>query len=438
MTRADSHDDQLVLSIGAVVGHIGFRGAPEPFMAQARARYDAFRLPAEPGVARAFSIELDFEPAKPARPGGRAPEQRSRPLTVAMKAGVIEIDRWDFSIRLVRAPGRGRARWVGQGRCELNPFAVDAVLRVLWSVLLPHEDGALVHACGLRHAEIGVVFPGESGAGKTTLARKAPDADDVLSDEMVVLRRSAGGWRVYGTPFWGDFARGGISMRSWPLRALAFLSQRDGVVMAPVTSSEATLRLLACFVCFQTDRATVERNVALAARIGAEVRSVEAQLTRTATTDEIFLKLLPHLGTDYARKRAPRNPREMISDFRSFLRRHGRYAFRPRGVAGMRPLLKSGDSLLIEAAPAGEPAPGDVLLTWSPGRTPDDDVLTCRRVGPRGEGRAPGRRKQEEILGKVSALSRDGRTSKVSGHVGNLSRLFGSLAAFPAARAARR
>ena len=114
----------------------------------------------------------------------------------------------------------------------------------------------LVHSCGLRHAEIGVVFPGHSGAGKTTLARKAPDADDVLSDELVVIRRGDDGWRVHGTPFWGDFARGGISMRSWPLRTLAFLAQapRDAVTMTPIISSDATLRLLGCFLSFTADR----------------------------------------------------------------------------------------------------------------------------------------------------------------------------------------
>src|SRR5262249_5866095 len=152
-----------------------------------------------------------------------------------------------------------------------------------------------------------------------------------LSDEMVALRPTDEGWRVYGTPFWGDFARGGISMRSWPLRALGFLSQREGVVMAPITSSEATLRLLSCFVCFQTDRSAGERTLAIAARLCSEVRSVEAQLTRGATTTEIFRKLLPHLGVEVTRRVPPHSTREMISEFRSFLRKHKTYAFKPRG-----------------------------------------------------------------------------------------------------------
>ena len=192
------------------------------------------------------------------------------------------------------------------------------------------------------------MFPGRSGAGKTTLARKAPDADDVLSDEMVVIRRGEDGWRIHGTPFWGDFARGGISMRSWPLRTLAFLAQapRDAVTMTPIMSADATLRLLGCFLSFTADRDTVKRNLALAIELGAEVRSVEASLTKNVATQQIFRKLAPHLGPEITRKVPPQSAREMVSDFRSLLRKHKTYTFRPqkasrRGCgAGWRPVIR--------------------------------------------------------------------------------------------------
>jgi hypothetical protein len=337
----------------------------------------------------------------------------------------------------------------------MNPFALDSLLRVLWSIFLPLEGGALVHACGLRHGEIGVVFPGRSGAGKTTLARKAPDADDVLSDEIVALRPApeggVPGWRVYGTPFWGEFARGGISMRSWPLRCLGFLAQREGVAMSPITSAEATMRLLSCFVCFQTDDATVRRNLAVAAQLCSDVRAVEAQLTRGATTAEIFRKLGPHLGGEASRKDPPPSTREMISEFRAFLRKNKTYASQSKGRS-MRPFLKAGDSLFVQAAGETELAAGDVLLFWSPGKKADDDLLVCHRLvgrvpslrghGPRylTKGDAVSRietfenQRQSEILGKVSAVSRDGRTVPVPGRVANLARLFGSLLAMPLQR----
>ena len=260
---------------------------------------------------------------------------------------------------------------------------------------------------------------------------------------------------MHGTPFWGDFARGGISMRSWPLRAVAFLAQRDSVVMSPITSSEATLRLLECMLCFTSDRATVERNLALVTRLCGDVRSVEAQLTRTASTAEIFGKLEPHLGPEVNRKVPTYSTREMISEFRSFLRAHRSYAFKPKG-ASMRPWLKSGDSLFIQSAAETELGAGDILLYWTPGATPDDDVLTCHRmVGrlPALRGNAPKylmkgdslsridsfeNHRQSEILGKVAAISRDGKTWPMPGRVGNLARLFGSLVAIPILRMAGR
>jgi hypothetical protein len=359
----------------------------------------------------------------------------AHPLTVKVTDSTISIKRWDIDVRLRATGARGRVRWVGTGRCELSPYALDCALRVIYSVLLPREGALLVHSCGLRHAEIGVVFPGVSGQGKTTLARKAPDADDVLSDEMIAIRHTDMGWRVSGTPFWGDFARGGISMRSWPLRALAFLSQRDTVEMSPVTSSEAALRLLECMLCFQTDRATVERNLALVSRLCSDVRSVEAQLTRDATTAQIFGKLEPHLGRDVTRKVPTFSAREMISEFRSFLRKHQLYAFSPQG-GRLRPYVKSGDALLIQAAQKSDLDVGDIVLTWSPGRTPDEDVLRCHRVGapmPKGQSWA-----HAEVLGRVSGIARDGRSLPMTGRLDTLARLFGPHVAMPILRLAGR
>jgi hypothetical protein len=426
----------LLLSIGGLAGRLEVSGAPEPFVTQLQERYGAFTMPAAPHVVVGFSLKLRFESWPPPKDlDAHYAYAMANPLAVKATDKTVAIKRWDLDVRLRAARVRGRTEWRGTGRVRMSPFSLDAALRAIWSALLPLEDALLVHSCGLRHAEVGVVFPGVSGQGKTTLARKAPDADDVLSDEMIAIRRTDDGWRVYGTPFWGDFARGGISMRSWPLRALAFLAQRDSVEISPVTSSEATLRLLSCMLCFQTDRATVTRNLALVTRLCAEIRCVEAQLTRTASTAEIFGKLEPHLGPDVHRKVPTFSTREMISEFRSFLRKHELYAFSPQGT-GLRPFIKAGGSLLVEHAEKNEVDVGDVVLYWSPGRTPDDDVLRCHRVGtplPKGQSWA-----HAEVLGRVSGIARDGRTLPMPGKLDTLARLFGPHVAMPILRLAGR
>ncbi len=448
--------EELTLSIGGIVGHLELVGAPSTFMEQLRARYGAFEMPSAAIVERGFALRLTFESAVP--PGKRAPGPAEKPLTVTASDTKLAIDRWDVKVRLTAAPGRKRLPlFRGEGRCALSPVAVDCILRVIWSTLLPRVGGMLIHSCGLRHAEIGVVFPGRSGAGKSTLARKAPDADDVLSDELVAVRRTDDGWRVSGTPFWGDFARGGISMRSWPLRTLAFLAQspRDTVTMTPIVSAEATLRLLGCFLSFVSDPASVARNLPLAIQLCSEVRCVEASLTRNVGTADIFRKLGPHLGPETHRKVPPASEREMISDFRAFLRKHKTYASHSKGTS-MRPWLKPGDSLFIQTLKEDEMNAGDILLYWSPGRSPEDDLLVCHRLVARvpdlrggaatfiTKGDSVARiekfenHRRYEILGKVVAVARDGKTRQVPGRVGNLARLVGSLVAIPLLKMAGR
>jgi hypothetical protein len=438
-TRRRSPTRDLRLSIGGLVGHVELSGAVAPFLDQLHARYAAFLLPASAAGAFDFSLRLELESGPP--PGTRDgwATARAHPLTVTSSARSIDVDRWDFSARL-RAEGRGRnVRCRGRGRAEMNPFAVDCLMRALWATILPAKRGLLVHGCGLRHAQIGVVFPGQSGAGKTTLARKAPDADDVLSDELCVLRRMDDGWRVHGTPFWGDFARGGVSMRSWPLRTLAFLAKapRDTVTMTPIVSAEATLRLLSCYLAFATDLDTVKRNLDVAIQLCAEVRTVEASLTKDVPAPSIFRKLGPHLGPEVIREVPPANAREAISDLRWRLQSRRTYAFRPRRDTAS--WLGRGQSLLVEAARASDFVAGDVALYWIPGASADGDRLVCQRVGDKARkaGKKPLAERTGEVLGKVMLVSADGRTRSLPNRVEQVSRAFGTLMTAPLAQATR-
>jgi hypothetical protein len=164
--------------------------------------------------------------------------------------------------------------------------------------------------------------------------------------------------------------------------------------------------------------------------------------------------LAPHLP-DRHRRDQPPTPREMISEFRWFLSQSRQYAYKPRG-SSMRPWLRPGDALFIQSLGESDMVAGDILLYWTPGRTAHDDRLTCHRLVARMPAAATpgGDRKfkffmkgdarssiegfengrQSEILGRVSAISRDGQTQPVPGRIGNLARLVGSLVAAPILR----
>jgi hypothetical protein len=71
---------------------------------------------------------------------------------------------------------------------------------------LAQGRGIIVHACGIKHNGRGLLFVGESGAGKTTTARIWSQASDVevLSDDRTIVRKKDGRFRIYGTPWHGE------------------------------------------------------------------------------------------------------------------------------------------------------------------------------------------------------------------------------------------
>ena len=67
------------------------------------------------------------------------------------------------------------------------------------------DGGLLLHAAGLTVQEEGYIFTGSSGAGKSTIAQFFSNRGAlVLSDERLIVRKVADGFRFYGTPWVGS------------------------------------------------------------------------------------------------------------------------------------------------------------------------------------------------------------------------------------------
>lgn len=443
--RESSHE--LVLSIGGEVGRLTLEGVPGPFLEQLRNRYEPWGVPASPILDATFSLRVKMNSAPPARPGGRMGDLARRPLAIRDSADHVSITRWDFEAHLSRRPdGDRHRRWGGSAACELNVLAFDSLLRVLWSIFLPRAGGALVHACSVRVDQAAIVLPGPSGMGKSTFASKMADADHVLTDELTaIIPDEAGGWRACSTPFWGDFRRGGGSIRSWPLKGFAFLGQSTTIDVRPLSPAESTARLLGCFLYFGSGAEATARNFELAAQMASSAPAVHAQLTRQTAPEELFAEVEPSFGPFHAED-PPASVREMISEFRWLLRTHGHYAYTPRG-SSMQPYIQDGESIFVAAAEAGEIQPGEVLLYWTPGPTPHDDQLTChrlvatRRTGGRqrmytkgdhasGIGRFDDRR-HAEVLGKVGKRSAEGTDVPLLSQSADLARLILSVGTQP-------
>jgi len=133
--------------------------------------------------------------------------------------------------------------------CLRSPYAVDSFLRTLISLYLPQHEGVMLHASAVRQAGRGYVFAGRSGAGKSTVARLLSDIAEVLSDELVAVRRMSEGWQVFGTPFWGDFVRAGANLHA-SLQGIYLLQHAGQHYLEKLSRREALTAILQCSLQF--------------------------------------------------------------------------------------------------------------------------------------------------------------------------------------------
>jgi hypothetical protein len=123
-------------------------------------------------------------------------------------------------------------------------YPLDELLMVH---LLSHGRGVEVHGSGIVSPDgSGTLFAGQSGAGKTTMAKLwlAEPGVTILSDERVVLRQEGDDIWMYGTPWHGD---GRIANQGRTrLRRIFFLRHAERNGIAPVSPTESIARLFSC------------------------------------------------------------------------------------------------------------------------------------------------------------------------------------------------
>ena len=111
--------------------------------------------------------------------------------------------------------------------------------------LLSLGRGVEVHACGVvDRSGYGHLFIGQSGAGKTTMARLWQETPGVtiLSDDRIVLREIGDKLWMYGTPWHGEAML--ASPERAPLRGIYFLEKGVKNELIPLRNSVALGRLI--------------------------------------------------------------------------------------------------------------------------------------------------------------------------------------------------
>lgn len=179
--------------------------------------------------------------------------QNDEEVQVWSDCGLWHLRRGDF-----------RVEWDSESKCgrirqELNPYALNSILRIVHSLILAREGGFLLHAASAIKGGNAYLFSGVSGAGKTTIARLAPADTTLLTDEISYVRRANSGYAAWGTPFSGELGKIGENA-SAPIQAVFFLEQGRENQLTTIDPVTAVRRLLRNILFF-SDRSTLVRLV---------------------------------------------------------------------------------------------------------------------------------------------------------------------------------
>jgi hypothetical protein len=245
--KHESSPCRLVFTIA--IGNIPIRlhVDDERFLELLRDRYRGFESQSDQPVAE-FDITL--------QPLAHDPDED---LDVRIMDDAVNMVRGDF-----------RAEWnmnTGHGRIEQapSPYAIDSVLRIVYSLLLVERGGFLVHSASAIAGPNAYLFAGPSGSGKTTMCRLASDSVHLLSDEISFVLPDGGGYRAFGTPFYGELARPGEPI-SAPLAAMFILRHAPENHITTLARFEALHAVMRNILFFAKEPLWVQRVLAAAIR----------------------------------------------------------------------------------------------------------------------------------------------------------------------------
>jgi len=228
------HHARIVIG-GIAVGVETQDGA---FLRLLEERYSGFIEAAADRNSADYDFVVDLAP-----PAGTSPDDDIR---VFRQGRQWLLQRGDFRAEWDPATRRGRIRQ------SANPYSIDAVLRIVHTLVLAGEGGFLLHAASAVLDGKAFVFAGVSGAGKTTISRLAPPEVHLLTDEISYVRKEGDGYVAYGTPFAGELAKAGENLKA-PLAAVYLLAQGPENRIDEVSATEAARGLLTNILFFAED-----------------------------------------------------------------------------------------------------------------------------------------------------------------------------------------
>jgi len=228
----------LVIEIGGMPVRV--HTTDPRFLAMLQDRYAGFVTSSQHAE---ITFDVDLTP-----PQGADPDA---PVRVTHHKGRWTLERGDFRAEWQPA---SRTGWIRQ---TANPYSIDAVLRIVHTLVLARQGGFLLHSASAIRNGKAFLFAGVSEAGKTTISRLAPPDATLLTDEISYVRKQDSGYIAFGTPFTGELAKLGENV-SAPVAALYLLAKGKENRIDPIPPGEAARSLLANLLFFAEDEDLVQ------------------------------------------------------------------------------------------------------------------------------------------------------------------------------------
>lgn len=163
--------------------------------------------------------------------------------------------------------------------------------QILLARLLADRQGFYLHSCGMNLKGQGLLFAGNSEAGKSTVATMLKGKAEILCDDRIIVRKRPGGFRIYGTWNHGDVPD--ISSGSAPLKALMFLEKAGENRLTPLSDKkETTRRILGCLVRPFVTVDWWEKTLGVIDQVAEEIPCYELRFDRTGGVADLLESLV--------------------------------------------------------------------------------------------------------------------------------------------------
>lgn len=129
---------------------------------------------------------------------------------------------------------------------QLSSLTLFPTDQILLARILANRNACIFHSAAIIMNKRGLLFLGDSEAGKTTIAAMLKSKAEIICDERNIIRRWPEGFRIHGT--WMHSKIPVVSSSSGPLNAIIFLQKSNRNCINPISNRGEILRNLLKYV----------------------------------------------------------------------------------------------------------------------------------------------------------------------------------------------